>query len=417
MQRQGILGRCGLASGIWNALRHDPRRFGGSTGAILVVALCLAAQGVTIKAHDLGVSPSVEDDARQYALDFGISIEQATDRLSLQHDLNALAERAQESYPEEFAGAWIEHQPEFTLVLRFVRDTRFSLGPPDLPSDGALPVVIRTEAEYSLAQLLAMQTEFHRTVTNTAISSYVDVRRGIVTLILEPTVEETAELEELAARLGMPIAIRRLSVPVLPGHTYGGMPFSGCTTTFSVRHADGRTGVLTAGHCGDSRTYEDLDGTSYSVTFQAEFRDSRHDLQWHQTPHVEYPKFQATNGVLRFVTGQEYRSEQLVGDFVCHRGITTKYSCGTITSKTYRPTYGGACGTETCEHRFFTVEGPSLKCWPGDSGGPWFNNTTAYGLYMGQASNGPDAGDCVFAIYMGIDSINGYPADLSLLVQ
>lgn len=224
-------------------------------------------------------------------------------------------------------------------------------------------------------------------------------------------------LEELAVILDTPMEIRYVSAPVLPGHTYGGMPFSGCTTTFSVRHADGREGVLTAGHCNNSLVYEGLDGTTYATTFQDQVRDSMHDLQWHATPHDEYPKFQGPTGVLRAVTGQEYRYEQSVGDFVCHRGLTAKYSCGTITSKTYQPLYEGACGSETCDHYFFTVGGTNLGCWPGDSGGPWFNSTTAYGLYMGQSSQGPGYGECNFAIYMAISLINGYPANISLLQQ
>lgn len=119
--------------------------------------------------------------------------------------------------------------------------------------------------------------------------------------------------------------------------------------------------------------------------------------------------------MLRLVRYEIERFEQLVGDPVCHRGISTGRSCGEITSKTYKPTYGGACGGQTCDSSYFTIEGPNLRCWPGDSGGPVFKERDAYGSYMAQSASSTQAGDCHLLVYMEIGEINGYPADLGVL--
>lgn len=87
-------------------------------------------------------------------------------------------------------------------------------------------------------------------------------------------------------------------------------------------------------------------------------------------------------------------------DFVCHRGFTTEYSCGQVTSISYLPTYTDACLGATCAATWLRVEGPGLKCYPGDSGGPVFLDFTAYGFYKGQNSAGTSAADCDFAIVM-----------------
>jgi hypothetical protein len=97
------------------------------------------------------------------------------------------------------------------------------------------------------------------------------------------------------------------------------------------------------------------------------------------------------------------RSGQVVGGFVCHRGKTTGYSCGTIVSKTFQPTWANACFGVTCASVWIRVQGANLKCYPGDSGGPWFLNNTAYGIYKGQSSSGPAVGNCNWAVYSAAD--------------
>jgi hypothetical protein len=81
-------------------------------------------------------------------------------------------------------------------------------------------------------------------------------------------------------------------------------------------------------------------------------------------------------------------------------------------SLVYQPTYAGACPGTTCSAVWIKVGGSSLECYGGDSGGPWFNAGTAYGIYKGQASSGTTAAACDFAFYMGINYVSGLGVSL-----
>ena len=212
--------------------------------------------------------------------------------------------------------------------------------------------------------------------------------------------------------LGLPVRVESVDAPVEDGHTRGGAHLSDCTSGFVVRHpSTGTRGYITAGHCGNNQTYYEYGGVSYSTPFIGEIRDADQDVQWHTTSHIEFPHFYASSTTShRSLQAQRNRNSQAVGGYVCHRGKTTGYSCGDIASKTFRPTYTNACPGVTCAAVWIRVEGPSLKCFPGDSGGPWFIAYTAYGIYKGQSSSGTSAAGCNWAFYMaanyfGIDLV------------
>jgi hypothetical protein len=208
------------------------------------------------------------------------------------------------------------------------------------------------------------------------------------------------------------LRIEEVDAPVGDGHTRGGADLSTCTSGFVVRHpSNGVRGYITAGHCGNNQTYFEFGGTSYSTTFIDEIRDADQDVQWHTTPHIEQPRFYASSTTShRPLTSRRTRSQQSVGGYVCHRGKTTGYSCGTIQTKTFAPTYTNACPGTTCSSVWVRVSGSSLECFPGDSGGPWFLVFRAYGIYKGQSSSGTTAAGCNWAFYMasnyfGIDLV------------
>lgn len=128
------------------------------------------------------------------------------------------------------------------------------------------------------------------------------------------------------------------------------------------------------------------------------------DVQWHTSGYTERPEFYADSSTTaRVLTGRRYRSSTAAGNNVCHRGITTGYSCGYVDQTNYRPTYSGACGSVSCDAVWVIVSGADLACYPGDSGGPVFASQTAFGLLKGTSSNGTARGQCNFFIYMSTD--------------
>ncbi len=94
------------------------------------------------------------------------------------------------------------------------------------------------------------------------------------------------------------------------------------------------------------------------------------------------------------------------GDYVCHRGETTGYSCSTVQLTDFAPA-GDLCGGP-CLPTWVAVAGP--KCKGGDSGAPVFLGGTAFGMVKG-GSYRPD-GSCAFYFYMSLDYL---PPGWSLL--
>ena len=96
------------------------------------------------------------------------------------------------------------------------------------------------------------------------------------------------------------------------------------------------------------------------------------------------------------------------GDFVCHRGERTGYSCAEVELTDFAPA-GDLCGG-ACTPTWVTVGGPT--CRSGDSGGPVFIGTTALGLVKGASYDA--GGGCNFYYYMSTDFL---PAGWSVLTQ
>ena len=365
------------------------------------------------------IEKEIEWQSKLYATDVGVDISEAKQRLKRQDRLGKVIELLEDINRERFAGAWIEHQPEYRVVVRLVGKEPVDLWMKSMVIDGAVPVVFKTQARFTQKELLEaidlVLPELMEALP--ALSGTdVDVKTGEIVLTVGNdgvTDYSLNRLRSLLAKspsihvkkfLSLPIRFEQLDAPVSDGHTRGGANLSTCTSGFVVKDSNGVRGYITAGHCGNSQTYYEFGGTSYATTFIDEIRDADQDVQWHTTPHLEYPHFYASStSSYRTLTSRTTRSSQSVGGYVCHRGKTTGYSCGYIDTKTYKPTYTNACNGVTCSSVWVKVSGPSLECYPGDSGGPWFLVYSAYGIYKGQSSSGTTASGCNWAFYMASD--------------
>ena len=67
-----------------------------------------------------------------------------------------------------------------------------------------------------------------------------------------------------------------------------------------------------------------------------------------------------------------------MGTTVCKYGKNTRYTCGELISKSYDP--GDGYGPTWMRVRNFDIDDLSAG---GDSGGPWFVGTKAYGTHKG----------------------------------
>lgn len=362
------------------------------------------------------VADELDADARAYATDVGVSVSEARQRLRMQQKLGKVLALLEEVNRDRFAGAWIEHSPYLQIVMRLTGHEPVEPWQASMVVNNAVPLVIKTGSKNTLAEqldIIKTATPALKKELPELAGTDVDVKTGEVVLMMNKGSAAELSQHSMLSRLSelqspkvnnlldLPLRVEQIDAPVGDGHTRGGANLSSCTSGFVAKNASGVTGYLTAGHCGNSQTYSEFGGTSYSSTFISEIRDANQDVQLHSTSHIEYPHFYASStSVYRELTSRTTRASQSVGGYVCHRGKTTGYSCGYIDSKTYQPTYANACNGVTCSSVWIRVSGDNLKCFPGDSGGPWFIGTSAYGMYKGQSSSGTSASDCNWAIYM-----------------
>jgi hypothetical protein len=355
---------------------------------------------------------AVAQDAEDYARRHGVSLPDAIRRLRAQEESVAATEQLRASFGERLAGVSIQHRPDFRIVVLLTgsepvaEQTVIAAGMP-------VPVEFRVGAGATRGAVLDA-LERHQPAIRAAYPNAQgmghDQRTGEFVLMLKGDIEESrilridAEVELLTA---VPVRVRTLDRPDSNFGVEGGARLVGvdpadgrtyaCTTGFVV--TDGaRSGVLTAAHCPDAATYVDQDGTRLALGFVGQWGARYQDVQVHDTPEARAPLFFADRerGSLRTLTGARSRASMRAGDTVCHRGEATGYSCAEVELTDFSPP--GALCAGPCDPVWVTVSGPN--CRSGDSGGPIFLGTTAYGITKGGSYT---SGRCNFYYYMSTD--------------
>jgi streptogrisin C len=368
---------------------------------------------------------AIAQDAAEYAARQSVSLDEALRRLRFQEASIGKTDALRAEFKDRFAGLVIEHQPDYRVIVLltgtdWVQDRFMAAG-------GAIvPVSFHTGAVATHDQLVAA-LDHHQMELRAALADPqgmgVDPKTGEI-VVLTPAAGMNAEAlvakqQELTAIAGVPIRIRLINredgnLAVEGGSRVVGVdPRDGhrhsCTTGFVVTDAS-RTGIITAAHCPDDMTYFGPDGVQVPLSFVGEWGALTRDVQVHVTEAAQKPEFYVDKDrrTTRPLTSARTRSSTRVGDIVCHRGESSGYSCSTIELVDFAPP-GTLCGGP-CEPVWVTVAGPS--CQGGDSGGPIFAGTTAFGIVKGASYK--KSGECNFYFYMSVDYL---PDGWSLLLQ
>lgn len=374
--------------------------------------------------------PAEEDgllvDAASYARDYDVDVEEAAERLVAQAEYGELVERLATTFPDTFAGSDIDHGHGYALLLYFTADQDAEAVNQEI---AAGPELSRPQVRIDTAALLNSRDS---TVLVEAIEipssldglvdglSYNPATNNIEFDVLSSAAIDSteamlnAQTADAAKNLNRPvpgIVVRGKETGASDGHS-GGLHLTSCTSGFAVK-VGSTEGLSTAGHCGNTQSYKNYSSSNwYALTYKAEKRNATADVQWHTTNIGVYPRFIASSeSTYRTVTGKVTRANQN-GDYICHRGKATGYSCGTVQSNAYKLTYSNACNGVTCSATWVRTTGSSLECYPGDSGGVVFNSGLAYGLYKGQTSSGTSASACTEMYHMPIDYLSGISATL-----
>ncbi len=414
--------RVGASPHVRGGCPHQIEGLGRAPAIILAILLLSVSSGSALgetPAEDPGshVTPVSTDEARAidiagYSEAVGVSGAEAARRVDLIPSLAERLEGLDAAAPSQFAGGWLEHQPEFQLVARYVGHPDDDIVRTLATLAEGMPVKIVMGASYSLSELQAGRDRATDLIHELLPDAGFGIDPKSNSIELRAPAEVSADvIAEIIKASGVAVTQMVFPTAATTGHSYGGRLFNGnyyCTTGFSsVDAVSGLKGVLTAGHCVGSSsgaTYYDTSSNTYAVTLGGTRWDANQDFAWYRsTVHSAYPLFY-DGSVYRNVTSTQTKNHML-GQPVCHYGRTTGFSCGFVDNINYNP--GGTyCNGGPCASVWLAVSGPNyLKCWHGDSGGPWFWVNAAWGLYSGQAATGPAASQCYFAIGMPIEAL------------
>ena len=390
--------------------------------------------------HRQAEAEALAQDAGEYARTFAVPLDEAERRLRAQGETIGLTDQLARLYADRLAGIALEHRPAFRIVVLLAGDEPV---PGEVIRAGGtdVPIVFRTGAAATRAQIVAA-IKLNQAAIRAALphppGMGVDQRTGeLVVVVSGADVDlygRQALADRFAAMTGVPVRIRaidRTGLDLQAGadadaearaveggaRLVGVNPLDGlryaCTAGFAV--TDGaRTGIVTAAHCPDTLALVDADRRQIPLSFVGQWGWGYQDVQVNVA--VEgadarpSPLFFANTAktLARPVTQVRAAASTRAGDWVCHRGERTGYSCSAVELVDFAPA-GDLCGG-ACLPTWITAAGPT--CQGGDSGAPVFTGTAALGIVKGGSYRGD--GSCAFYFYMSTDYL---PTGWSLIEQ
>lgn len=341
----------------------------------------------------LTTEQALELDAQSYAHTTGVSQAEALEVLRAQGEIAVALDRIRQSAGPRFDGAWFDDDGKHATVRLVGQD--FSTTVDRLiAQSGSLISVEHTDSPI-VPSRRAIADEAARVLHRNGDSAGVgvDPRDGSILFVVDgpPPVQLTAAASSGPALVAEQTA-RVADVPTRVEWTggtssddqRGGVARTGCTIGFSIAWTAGGTGVVSAGHCdpntGQKYATTPTGSPSYTLTHVNESRTSTTDMETSRlashTPLASF--FGQSSSTATAVTGT---GTAWTGQYLCHRGKVTGYTCGYVVLIDYAPPTG-ACPS-ACASTWVLVQGIDLRRAVGDSGGPWFIGTTAYGVHKG----------------------------------
>ncbi len=378
-------------------------QLGAMLAALLLVGMAFVVV-VNAQGQDSGGKPALDNkdplmyDAQIYASNNNVSTEEALHRFQLQNIAGKLDAELSVNETGTFAGLWVEHKPKFKIVVQFTRNGEETIKP-YLKQHAELANIVEVRtANVSLADLRRDQADASSSAhaLNISIESDISVYNNSVELYMTKSDRSRFDdaLLRREGRLSDNVRVIAVDAEAMgrpQADIYGGLTLSTCTSGFSVKQGwlFITKGITTAGHCSNTQSYN-----GNSLTFQSEQLTGSYDIQWHTAPgYTVTNKIQwGSDGSTRNITATTSRDNQVIGGYVCKYGMTSHYTCGYISSKSFE--YQG----QATYIRVDNTAGYNDLSSGGDSGGPWFLNNNAYGSHVGEPTVDPND-----AVYMAVN--------------
>ncbi|MEO5773090.1 MAG: hypothetical protein ABIQ32_03095 [Sphingomicrobium sp.] len=386
---------------------------------------CLFAAGAIAQEPVQTPEQSLAQDAVEFARERVIPSDEAEQRLRALDQSVPATDRLREEFRSRLAGLSVEHDPVDRIVVlltgtELIADRVISAAGIDIP------VQFRTGARATRDQVVEAMRRFQPALREQLPNGRgfgLDQRTGELVLLVTSADSERLGADKIRERAealtGVPVSVRLAEGGATDMTLAGGARVVGragednrnfaCTTGFVVTNGAVQA-IATAAHCPDNLLYLDPQGARVPLPMIGSWGARYQDVQINASPAPLRPLFYSDpkSGALRRLASWRNRTSLRAGDYVCHYGETSGYSCAEIDLTDYAPS-GELCGGP-CAPMWVTVKGPN--CRAGDSGGPVFIGSTAIGIFKG--GSGTRSPRCNFYYFMSIDFL---PAGWTLLYR
>ncbi len=181
--------------------------------------------------------PIDETGASEYAKDMGVSLQEAIRRLSLSHHAGDLRGKLEANESETLGGSWIQHEPEFRIVVLFTRDGEETIRPyiEGGPLEGLVDVF---PADVTLAQLRTTQEEMIRLMRRAGLPANVGIDEWGNRVLLTVLDRKRLESELRQARVQLPQHVEIAEVPSAASSGGATVPMPTAPIAFPTREPD-----------------------------------------------------------------------------------------------------------------------------------------------------------------------------------
>lgn len=376
-----------------------------------------------------------------YALDNNVSLDEAEKQLHLMDRADEIYNKLAESVGEDYiSSAYFNRGEDFGVSIRLVGNTEYNIKEL-LLDDGTVISIRATNGEKYNRQgiedyIATLVAPINDTVKNVSAIKYEFASNSIVIGIDDSDSALGSTSRSLNSQINLDSLITDMKYEVQHGvkaledialiqrTVYAGGALTGagtCTASFAGT-VNNINGFLTATHCKNHTSYVGNDGASLSYNRNNIITDTSPN---HEISFVPTPSHPIAGLLFNSESVEDTQALKVVGanttpirigeTFVCHFGRITKESCGYIKGKIPNNTQGGGCNSKYSSNsainsqscgQFFYIEGPSLKCDSGDSGGPVYtkngNTALAYGIANSKTSYTGNVG-CASLSFSPID--------------
>ena len=163
----------------------------------------------------LSPEETLRRDAEQYAEDVGVPLEEAQRRLQVQDDIGELNAALQANERDTFGGLWMEHEPEYRVIVLFTRWGKRTIRSYIQGKPWADLVEVQ-KASVTYAELQAIQAETIRALDKLAfeVSCALDVKGNRV----EVWVTDREWFEKELGKAGIDLS-RHVELVLVQGHS------------------------------------------------------------------------------------------------------------------------------------------------------------------------------------------------------